>query len=96
MVTRTITTTKATFLCLDVQNAEPNNKTVTLPGTFKSDDVLLKKASEIINDENNKVVHLVDKVIESEIYGMSETDFLKYATVQPPRNNKIKAENDGN
>lgn len=43
MVTRTITTTKVNVLCLDIEHAEPCNKVVTIPRTYKDEETILKK-----------------------------------------------------
>ena len=41
MVTRTIVTTKVNVMCLDTQKGEPFNESVTVPRTYKDDEVLL-------------------------------------------------------
>lgn len=85
MVTRTITTTKANVMCLDVQAGEPFNKEVTVPRTYKDDETLLKKVKPLIETETIKAVHIVDKEEIETLYGMKEEDFISLAQVLPPR-----------
>lgn len=84
MVTRTIVTTKVNVLCLDIQSAEPFNKEVTLPRTYKDEKKLLKKVEEAVNTDVVKVVHIVDKTEVKTLYGMTEQDFIDNATILDP------------
>ena len=84
MVTRTIVTTKVNVLCLDIQSAEPFNKVVTLPRTYKDEKKLLKKVEEVVNTDEVKAVHVVDKEEVETLYGMTEQDFITNATILNP------------
>lgn len=84
MVTRTITTTKVSVLCLDVQTVEPFNKEVILPRTFKDDKKLFKKVEELVNNDDVKAVHIVAKEEVETLYGMSEQEFIENAKVLDP------------
>lgn len=86
MVTRTIVTTKANVLCLDIEKGEPFNKVVTLPRTYKDDKTLMKKVSALIDNDTTKAVHVVDKEELETLYGMLEQDFITHAQVLPSRN----------
>ena len=88
MVSRTIITTKVNVLCLDIQSAEPFNKIVTLPRTYKDDKKLLKKVEEVINTDDVKAVHIVDKEEIETLYGMTEQDFIDHATILDPATRK--------
>ena len=88
MVTRTITTTKANVLCVDVEAGEPFNKEVTVPRTYKDNDSLLKAVKPIIETEKVKAVHIVGKTEIETLYGMTEQDFIEYAEVLPERTAK--------
>ena len=88
MVTRTIVTTKANVLCLDINSAEPFNKVVTLPRTYKDEKKLLKKVEEIVNTNDVKAVHVVDKEEVETLYGMTEQDFITNATILDPTTRK--------
>lgn len=85
MVTRTIVTTKANVLCLDIVAGEPFNEVVTLPRTYKDDKALMKQVSKVIDNEERKAVHIVDKEEVETLYGMTEQEFIKLAQVLPPR-----------
>lgn len=85
MVTRTIITTKANVMCLDIETGEPCNKTVVVPRTYKDDEKLLKKVKEFLETETLKPVHIVDKEEIETLYGMKEQDFIEHAEVLPLR-----------
>ena len=89
MISRTIITTKVNVLCLDIQSAEPFNKSVTLPRTYKDDKKLLKKVEEVINTDDVKAVHIVDKEEIETLYGMTEQDFIDHATILDPTTRKV-------
>lgn len=84
-VTRTITTTHATLLCLDIEHGEPCNKTVILPRTYKDDNAILKQAKQTVESDTIKVVHVVDHFEQETLYGMTEQKFIENAEVLPPR-----------
>nr|DAI24353.1 MAG TPA: hypothetical protein [Caudoviricetes sp.] len=85
MVTRTILTTEVTVLCLDLIKAEPFNKTVTLPRTYKDEKAMMKKVSAIIDNDEVKAVHVVDTKVNETLYGMTEEQFIAMAEVLPSR-----------
>lgn len=85
MVTRTILTTEVTVLCLDLIKAEPFNKTVTLPRTYKDEKAIMKKVSAIIDTDEVKAVHVVDTKVNETLYGMTEEQFISMAEVLPSR-----------
>lgn len=93
MVTRTIVTTKANVLCLDLEKSEPFNKVVTLPRTYKDEKSLMKKVSALIDNETTKAVHVVDKEEVETLYGMTEQKFIELAEVLPPRDKTVAEEN---
>lgn len=86
MVTRTILTTEVTVLCLDLIKAEPFNKTVTLPRTYKDEKAMMKKVSAIIDNDEVKAVHVVDTKVNETLYGMTEEQFISMAEILPSRN----------
>ena len=94
MVTRTIVTTKVNVLCLDIKSAEPFNKVVTLPRTYKDEKQLLKKVEEIVNTDEVKAVHVVGKEEVETLYGMSEQDFINKAVVLDSETRRPIAEAD--
>ena len=86
MVTRTIQTTKANVLCLNIVDGEPFNKVVTIPHTYKDENAMLKVISKVVDNDEVKAVHVVDSYVEETLYGMSEQRFIDLAQVMPPRN----------
>ena len=94
MVTRTLTTTQATAMCLNIETAEPFNKTFTLPRTYPDKEKLLKKVKEIGDTDTEKVVAIVDQTEVETLYGMREEEFVKYATILPPRSGSADANAD--
>ena len=85
IVSRTIMTTKANVLCIDVQNEQPFTKVVVLPRTYKDEKSMLKKIKPMIESDTIKVVHVQNFVVESTLYGMTEEEFIHYAQILPPR-----------
>lgn len=92
MVTRTITATKITALCLNIETAEPFNKEVTISGTFKDEKSMMKAAEKLLNTETEKAVHIVYSEEIETLYGMTEQEFIQKAKVLPPRPKKEKTE----
>lgn len=97
MVTRTITATKVNALCINIETAEPFNKTLILSGTYKDKKGMLKAATSVIEKEmfevegqlcendRVKVVHIVESEEIETLYGMTEQEFIQLAKVLPPR-----------
>lgn len=96
MVTRTIITTKVNVLCLDVVKAEPFNKEVVLPRTYKDDNAILKRLRETVETDTEKVVHIVDKEEVETLYGMDEKTFIDNATILDPETRKALEAEDTN
>lgn len=85
MVTRTIQTTKANVLCLNIKNGTPFYKEVILPRTYKDEKSMMKVVEKVVNDDEVKAVHIVDTVVRETLYGMTEQEFVACAEVMPPR-----------
>ena len=85
MVTRTIQTTHATVLCLDIPNAEPFNQTVVLPRTYKDEKSMMKVVEKVVNTDDVKAVHIVNTEVNETLYGMTEQEFISAARVLPDR-----------
>ena len=90
MVTRTMKTTKVNVLCMDLVKAEPCNKNITLPRTFKDDKKLFKAVENILNNDELKAVQIVKKKEIDTLYGMTEQEFIETAKVLDPETRKIK------
>lgn len=84
-VTRTIKATHATLMCVDTESAEVSNIDVVLPRTYEGEKDMLKAAKKVAETETNKVVAVVKYEVTETLYGMTETEFIKYAKPMPPR-----------
>lgn len=84
MVTRTIQTTEARVLCLDIQKREPVEMVITLPRTFKDEKKLLKACEKAINSDTIKVSHVDSTEVKETRYGMTEQKFIDNADILPP------------
>ena len=85
MVTRTIKTTKAVCLCVNIETAETFEKEVVLPYIYKDNKSLTIAAEKALNDHTIKVAHVKDSTVEDTYYGMAESEFIKVAQVLPKR-----------
>lgn len=85
MVTRTIQTTTANVLCLNIKEGEPFNKEVVLPRTYKDEKSMMKVVEQLINTEDVKAVHIVHTEVNETLYGMTEQEFIAAARVLPDR-----------
>ena len=87
-VTRTIVTTKANVMCLDVEKGEPFNKDVIVPRTYKDENALLKAVKAVAETGTVKCVHIVDSEQIETLYGMTEQEYIEHAKVLPQRSTK--------
>ena len=85
MVTRTMVTTKAKVLCLNIEKSEPFETELTLAGTFKDNKSLMKAVSAKVDSETVKAVHVKSTEEVETLYGMTEDNFIKNAEVLPAR-----------
>lgn len=94
MVTRTVVATEVNALCLNIETAEPFNKTVILSGTFKDKQAIEKAAKKVIDTDLEKCVTVVEYTEKETLYGMSEQQFIELAKVLPPRDSKAEQVNE--
>lgn len=85
VVSRTITTTEVTAMCVNITTGETETHTITVPRTYKDNDKLLKVAKQLAETDELKVVHIVDTKVNETLYGMTEAEFIEHAKVLPPR-----------
>lgn len=90
MVTRTIKSTVATVLCIDVKKAEPFNYTLELARTYKDEKHLMRTIREKVDTDDIKAVHLVSVDVKEALYGMYEDDFIEHAKELSPRKKEEK------
>ena len=89
MVTRTINATVATVLCMDIVNASATTKEIEISGTYKNDSDLLKTLKKKYDTTDFVVVAIQKTETKEKLYGMTETDFMKYAKEMDSRFEKI-------
>lgn len=92
MITRTVTTTKATLLCVNTVAEETATQVVELPRTYTDDSKLLKAAKETLVATLIPVKVISTEIVET-LYGMTEQKFIELAEKLPPR---TKADADEN
>lgn len=81
MITRTIKTTLANVLCLDIESGEACNRSFLIPREPKKEKEILKFAEAQLAASEPAVhaVHVVDCQVKEELYGMTESKFLANA-----------------
>lgn len=84
MITRTVTQTIAKVMCLNVTTADVTINEYTIGGTYTEEE-LLKKCKKLFETDEFKLVHIESLKVEEILLGMTEEDFIRYATVLPPR-----------
>ena len=92
MVTRTVTTTKVTVLCVDTVAEETVTQVVEVPRTYTDDSKLLKAVKETMDVTVVPVKVISTEIVET-LYGMTEQQFIELAEKLPPR---TKTETDEN
>ena len=85
MVTRTITTTKCTLLCVDTVNGEAYNDSIIVPRTYSDEKKLIKVVRSLYNTDEREAVKVIATEVIETLYGMSEADFIQHAEILPPR-----------
>lgn len=92
MVTRTVTQTSAEVMTIDVTSAEVRILEYTIGGTYDTNEILLKKLQKLFQTDTFKLVNINTTTVEDLLLGMTEEDFIRYATVLPPRSGKKESE----
>ena len=92
MITRTVTTTKATVLCVNTVAEETVTKVVEVPRTYTDDSKLLKAVKETLDKTIIPVKVISTETVET-LYGMTEQRFIELAEKLQPR---TKVETDEN
>ena len=80
MITRTIKTTTAKVMVVNTEDGSTAIKDYELPRTYKDNKAVLR-ALEGHNTDTEKLVHVVDTTVNEKLYGMPESDFIKYGQV---------------
>lgn len=88
MVTRTINVLEIEALCVDIITATTTTGKFELTGVDLVGDALLKAVKKEYETETIKVVAIQNITKREELYGLTELDFLKYATKLDPETRK--------
>lgn len=84
MVTRTVSETTVTVMCVNVTTAEMENKVYTL-GQVSNQSDALKVLKKLYETDTFKLVAVVSMDVTEQLYGMTEVEFIKLARKLPPR-----------
>lgn len=86
MVTRTIVSTLASVMAVDLNNGETHIKDCVVARTYSDDEALLKavkKEYEVAGEI--AIVKVISSERQEALYGMKESDFIAHAELLPPR-----------
>lgn len=88
MVTRTVELSLCETMCMDTTTAEVQIHTFEIGGGLTDEKALLKVIKKLYETDTFKCV-AISKITPKEIlYGMPENEFIKLATILPPRGAK--------
>jgi hypothetical protein len=90
-VTRTITTTKATVLVVNIETGISEEREVSVPRVFTKAKKLREAVEAVVNVGNERLAHIKSTETVETLYGMSEQDFINHAKILPPRGSKEDA-----
>lgn len=79
MVTRTFTTSKVQALTMNIVTCESEVVTFIVPKVYDNEEKLLKALRKDYETDTVKVVAITSNEKVETLYGLDETDFIKYA-----------------
>lgn len=88
MVTRTIISTVATCMCVNVEQGECINETVEVAGAYTDEEKLIKAIKSVYETPSVKFVQVVEQHVKETLYGMEEQKFIEQAEILPLRPQK--------
>lgn len=88
MITRTVLQTTAEVMCIDVGTAEVTIQSYSIGGEYTQEQ-LLKKLKKIYETNTFKLITIEHMTGKELLLGMTESQFMEYATVLPPRTKKV-------
>ena len=94
MVTRTIPTTIADILVINVDTGISEEREVSIPREYKKVKKLREAIEALVNTDTEKLAHIKSTTVVETLYGMSEQDFINRAKILPPRGTKEANENE--
>ena len=84
-VTRTIPTTIADVILINVNTGLSRFAEVSIPRTFKKPEKLRAAIEAKVNTDEEKLAHIRSTKLTEVLYGMSEQKFIDNAEILPPR-----------
>ena len=88
MVTRSFELTVSVVMFVETTSQKVYFKEVETPRTYTDNDKLLKAIRETEETETHKIVCIQSSKVITKLYGMSESDFLKYSVELDPETRK--------
>ena len=85
MITRTIKAITADVMCLDTETADVKTVSVNIPSNYTDEKTAMKFLHNYIDTDTFKAVKIIATTETEILYGMPETEFIKHATILPPR-----------
>lgn len=79
MMTRTMTVTQYTALCIDIKSEETFDNAGELPRTYKTPEKLLKAVKANVETDDVKVCYVKSSNVAKKLYAMTEETFLANA-----------------
>lgn len=80
-VSRTICTTLAEVLILDILNERPEIREIRVPRSYNTDRKLINRIQAALNDPNLKVVHIRQKRVQTLRCTMTEQKYIETADI---------------
>lgn len=93
MVTRTIKSTICKVLCINIETQETVVEEITIPKTYNDDKALMKAVSKAYDEDDvKKALFVQSKEVKTQLYGMTEIEFIASAKVLPARSKEATEE----
>ena len=93
MVTRTVVGTQVELMVFESTTNEVTTIKQIIGGQYPDEKKLLKAVEKAVNSDTLKVLKVITSEPADKCYGMSETDFLKYAKELDPKTRKLLESN---
>lgn len=85
MVTRTVELTIAEVMTVDTTTAKVETIPYEIGGGLTEEKAILKAVKKLHETDTFKCVSVVNVSVKEILYGMPEIEFIKYASILPPR-----------
>ena len=79
IMSRTMTVTQYTALCIDVETEETFDNVGELPRTYKTPEKLMKAVKNAVETDRVKVCYVKSSAVAKKLYAMPEQTFLDNA-----------------